>query len=78
MIKGFFEKFGELEDMRVIVDQKKNKTKRYGFVLYKERSSLQEVVKLGTELEISPGIVIECKQTLLREELKQKQLQERD
>jgi len=71
MIQTFFGKYGELEDVRVIVDQKKSKKKKkYGFVLYKEREPLAEVVKLGCKIEIAPGTIIDCKQTLLREELK--------
>lgn len=78
MIQTFFERYGSLEDVRVILDQKKSKQKKYGFVLYKERSALNEVVKLGSKIEIAPGVLIDCKQTLLREELKQKQLQDSD
>ena len=79
MIQDFFGKFGELEDVRVIIDQKKTKKKKkYGFVLFKEKAPLSEVEKLGSKIEIAPGVIIDCKQTLLREELKQKQLQESD
>lgn len=53
MIETFFGKYGELEDVRVIIDQKKSKKKKkYGFVLYKDRAPLAEVVKLGCKIEI--------------------------
>lgn len=65
-----------MEDVRVICDQKKDRLKKYGFVLFKKANSLQAVTSLGLRHKIAPGIEIECKQTLLRDELKEKQHEE--
>lgn len=65
-----------MEDVRVICDQKKDRLKKYGFVLFKKAESLQAVTRLGLRHKITPEIEIECKQTLLRDELKEKQHEE--
>lgn len=78
MVRTYFESYGEIEDLRVINDKKKTKIKRYGFVLFKNEEALLAVTEEGMTHNIAPGIQVDCKQTLLREELKLKQLEEND
>lgn len=76
MIKIYFSKYGEIEDFRLIKENKK-KTKDmkiYGFVLFKQKSSLEALSEEKPEHEIHPNVTLECKPTLLREELKEIQL----
>ena len=70
-VHGYFSKFGEVEDTRVIHEQKKkNKTKNFGFVLFKGIKGMENVLAEG-EIHILAGVEVECKPTLLKEELKQ-------
>lgn len=75
MVREYFIKYGEIEDLRVIVDKKKVNFKKYGFVLFKKGSSLNQVLEESLTHTIAPGVSVDCKQTLLREELKEKQLE---
>ena len=77
MINDYFGKFGRIEDVRIIRDKsKKNRVKIYGFVLFEDENSLEEVKKTGLMHHLPNGLTIQCKQTMLREELKEAQKKE--
>jgi hypothetical protein len=72
MVKNYFSKFGEIEDTRVIRDnKKKNKPRIYGFVLFTQKQSLEKVTEIGLYHDLGGSIIAQCKPTLLREELKE-------
>lgn len=72
---NYFKRFGEIDDFRLIKEKKKNRDQKvYGFVLFKYKESLRELEKHDLRHEIKEGVFLECKPTLLREELKEMQL----
>lgn len=54
--------------------KKTGEEKNYAFVLFKDKKSLELVLKQGEKHDIGVEVV-ECKETLLRDELKQKHLE---
>lgn len=104
-LSNYFIRFGPIEDTRIITEMKKSKPKRFGFVLFKEKESMESALAsavvtaeqqdsedsdssssdlenedriVSADLnkrthEIKPGVVIEVKKTMLREELKHMQ-----
>lgn len=71
----YFKVFGELEEIRVIHDKRKNGTKKnFCFILFKKAEGLNNLLVKGSTHTIE-GHVLECRQTKLREELKAIQLQ---
>ena len=68
-IHQYFTKYGEVEDTRIIREKKKKKIKIFGFVLFRKENDMRKVFKDGLVHDVQ-GVQIECKPTLLREELK--------
>lgn len=46
-IEDYFKGYGKIEDIRIIIDKMSNTSRGFGFVLFKEKESLNEVLKLG-------------------------------
>ena len=46
-IEDYFKTYGKIEDIRIIIDKMSNTSRGFGFVLFKEKESLNEVLKLG-------------------------------
>lgn len=71
-VQSYFEKFGEIESVRIVKSdsKKKQKDKIYGFVLFKRRDSLLWVMNIGETHHIQE-IEVQCRHSLLKEELKQ-------
>ena len=67
-IEAYFKRFGVIVSTRVIHDPSKKKEKGYGFVLFQTQGGLKNSVSIGEYHTIS-GVILECKQTLLREEM---------
>lgn len=57
-----------MEDTRVIHDPEKGKEKGYGFVLFVHKNSLQKSLIQGNN-HVIQGYELECRQTMLREEM---------
>jgi len=65
----YFSRFGSIEDLRVIKDSS-NSNKTYGFVLYKRKSDYEKVFAQGTQHKVDK-IIVDCKPSMLKEELKE-------
>lgn len=63
-----FEAFGRIEDIRVIKNKEDNVLRGFGFVLFKDKTSLQKVFAYGDK-HIVKGQEVECRRVLLRDEL---------
>lgn len=74
-MRNYFKKFGKIDKVKVVHDKKKNgEEKNYAFVLFKHKDTMTKVLENGSKHDLGIEIV-ECKQTLLRDELKQKHLE---
>lgn len=64
-------KYGKIDQVKVVHEHRKNgQEKNYAFVLFKGKESMSKVFEDG-EVHFVSGFRIECKPTLLRDELKQ-------
>jgi RNA recognition motif-containing protein len=72
--EDYFSKFGDIEEIRVIHEKRKNGTKKnFCFILFAEEKGLEKCMEKGGE-HIIMGHALLCNQTKLREELKVIQL----
>lgn len=72
---NYFSKYGEIENLRVIHEKRKNGTqKNFAFILFKDKFSLKKSIEKSTFHKVG-GFDVECKPTKLREELKEIQLE---
>lgn len=69
-MSDYFQKFGKLDDVRIIYDKVENCPRGFGFILFNDRVSAIKVFEKGEIHEVN-GYNIECRPTLLREELQQ-------
>lgn len=76
-IQKYYEEYGSVQDTRVIHDPEKGKENGYGFVLFKTREGLQKSLVQGND-HIIDGYQLECRQTMLREEMKNEDEDEED
>jgi RNA recognition motif-containing protein len=67
--KTHFSKFGAVQEVRIIHDKPSNTPRGFGFVLFENRKGLVNVLNDG-EIQIINKKKVECRPTLLREELK--------
>jgi RNA recognition motif-containing protein len=65
----YFTKYGEVEETRIIHDPQKIKSKGFGFVLFSDGEALTKVLNEGHTHTIE-GHTIDCRPTMLREELR--------
>lgn len=68
-LRGYFKRFGEVQDTRIIHDPEKNKDKGFGFVLFLEPDSLDRALSKGLYQTVK-GCTLECRRTRLREEIR--------
>ena len=70
-LRGFFAKFGEIHEVRMIKDPKTKQSKGYAFVLFKDKATVLQVIKYKEEkkknIKIN-GVPVDIKLTQTREE----------
>ena len=64
----YFSKFGRVMDCRVFHNHQKGIEKGYGFILFSEKEALERAIALGKK-HVVEGFKLECKQTLLKEDI---------
>jgi heterogeneous nuclear ribonucleoprotein A1/A3 len=68
-LTNYFSRFGHVEEARIIHDPQKLKSKGFGFVLFSGGDALAKVLAEGNGHKIE-GCIIDCRPTMLREELR--------
>jgi len=60
LLNSTFSKFGEIEDLRIILDRETGKSKGFGFITFKDKESVQKAIDqmdntdlMGRNLRIS-------------------------
>lgn len=69
-LKAFFRKFGDIKTCRIIYRHESNVSRGFGFVVFKSKSSAEEVIKRKDEHYLH-GKWIDCKSAILRQEIEQ-------
>ena len=71
----YFSKYGKILQVKIVHEKRKNgQEKNYGFVLFADKGSMLKVFRDGENHKVR-GLRVDCKPTLLRDELKQIHLQ---
>lgn len=68
-METYFEQFGDVESTNIIVEPNSQKSRGFGFIVFKDKDTIEEVLNHRDKHFLNKKW-IDCKPALLREEIK--------